>query len=429
MLKNMINTKVAIAIASIAIVGIITTVFLSGCSRETQDIYTDGSKQQIITTEEDKTEDKSVSEEILGKNDNYILPESNIRYIEYTDILNFDTYTLNLAKNEIYARHGYIFNNESISEYFMAHTWYKPSVQNADFNDSVFNEYEIANIALLEDYEKASGYTYPLEVKNGETVKIDLNGDGKLESISFSAKIDNDEINSINNKTTITINGITKKYQSGEGDMTNLYIVDIDTEDNAKEICFAVEEPNDYISNIFWQYSMNDELKRIYFDNESLYLNEDMEESEYEYPDGDCAYEITYLGDGRIICFVKCTSITEYLVNCEYQLTEDGCFKFIDRIYEFPTDPKRFFAEEDGIDLILKKKLEIHKEPDTSSDTFTIEPQKIKIIAACASSDENNIYWWSKFELEDGRTGWFQPPSTMVLFDFEDMFDGVWFAS
>lgn len=421
--------KAAIVIACMVIVGIVITLVLLQRHKTTQNTYANNPEQDIIiSTEEGKTEE-AVSEKAAEKNDIYILPESSVRYIEYTEILNFDHDTLNLAKNEIYARHGFIFNNKKIAEYFINCTWYKPSVKSSDFKDSVFNEYEIANIALLEDYEKISGYTYPLEVKKGETVKIDLNGDGKLEKISFSTEIESSEENSEYQKITITINDTVEKYYNREDEMACLYIVDIDTRDNAKEICFSFDEPNDYIGNIFWQYNMKNELKRIYYDDEELYYDEDLDESEYKYPNGYFAYEITYPGDGRIIFNVKCCSITEFLLNCEYRLTEDGCFEFIDKIYEFSSDDKNISEDDDGISLTLKKKIELHKEPDNASESFTVEPQKVKIIAVCGSDDEDNIYWWSKLALEDGSIGWIQPSPEMNQFDFEDMFDGVWFAS
>lgn len=54
-----------------------------------------------------------------------------------------------LAKNEIYARHGYIFKNEDLYNYFMGCVWYNPTCKAEDFDDSVLNEYEKANLEIL----------------------------------------------------------------------------------------------------------------------------------------------------------------------------------------------------------------------------------------------------------------------------------------
>lgn len=60
---------------------------------------------------------------------------------------------IHLAKNEIYARHGYIFSNEDLYNYFMGCIWYSPTCDAADFDDSIFNEYEKANLEILADLD------------------------------------------------------------------------------------------------------------------------------------------------------------------------------------------------------------------------------------------------------------------------------------
>ncbi len=64
---------------------------------------------------------------------------------------------LYLAKNEIYARHGYIFEDEDLKHYFMVQLWYLPTTTSAEFDDAVFNEYEKENLALLNRLLEESG--------------------------------------------------------------------------------------------------------------------------------------------------------------------------------------------------------------------------------------------------------------------------------
>jgi hypothetical protein len=56
---------------------------------------------------------------------------------------------LHLAKNEIYARHGYIFNSEDLNNYFKGQIWYEPSIKPENFKDSLFNKNEQVNLKLL----------------------------------------------------------------------------------------------------------------------------------------------------------------------------------------------------------------------------------------------------------------------------------------
>lgn len=60
---------------------------------------------------------------------------------------------IHLAKNEIYARHGYIFTNEDLYNYFMGCIWYSPTCDSTDFDDSIFNQYERANLEILADLD------------------------------------------------------------------------------------------------------------------------------------------------------------------------------------------------------------------------------------------------------------------------------------
>ena len=60
---------------------------------------------------------------------------------------------IHLAKNEIYARHGYIFADKDLHNYFMGCIWYNPTCDSANFDDSIFNEYETANLELLADLD------------------------------------------------------------------------------------------------------------------------------------------------------------------------------------------------------------------------------------------------------------------------------------
>ncbi len=60
---------------------------------------------------------------------------------------------IHLAKNEIYARHGYIFADKDLHNYFMGCIWYTPTCDSANFDDSIFNEFERANLELLADLD------------------------------------------------------------------------------------------------------------------------------------------------------------------------------------------------------------------------------------------------------------------------------------
>lgn len=95
----------------------------------------------------------SVSEENPG---DYYFPESNSRYLTDEEISQYSSSELELAKNEIYARRGRQFVTPYIAEYFNSKSWYQGTIDPETFDaqqSSVFNEYEVANIDKIAQWE------------------------------------------------------------------------------------------------------------------------------------------------------------------------------------------------------------------------------------------------------------------------------------
>ncbi len=86
---------------------------------------------------------------------NFIEPlfETDKKYYTKEEFENEPMLVIHLAKNEIYARHGYIFADKDLYNYFMGCIWYSPTCDTADFDDSIFNEYERANLEILTDLD------------------------------------------------------------------------------------------------------------------------------------------------------------------------------------------------------------------------------------------------------------------------------------
>ena len=91
-------------------------------------------------------------------NGDYILPDSDIEYISVSEIEGMSKEELTLALNEIYARHGLMFNTSSIQEHFNSKSWYVPSIRPGHFNDSQFNDYERHNVDTIVNYMEEKGY-------------------------------------------------------------------------------------------------------------------------------------------------------------------------------------------------------------------------------------------------------------------------------
>ena len=102
--------------------------------------------------------------------DTYIFYDSDTRYLTDADLNSLSAQELCYAKNEIYARRGYIFASTELSDYFNGKNWYWGTADASSFSDAVFNSVEAANIGLLQQKEYAlvpggyvldqPGYTY-----------------------------------------------------------------------------------------------------------------------------------------------------------------------------------------------------------------------------------------------------------------------------
>ena len=102
---------------------------------------------EIIDYWENVREVRDVSNRIMP------LYESDVRYLTKEDLAFDPPVVIHLAKNEIYARHGYIFKDQNLYNYFMGCIWYTPTIAPEDFGDEVFNEYEKENLKLLDELD------------------------------------------------------------------------------------------------------------------------------------------------------------------------------------------------------------------------------------------------------------------------------------
>ena len=86
----------------------------------------------------------------------YYFPDSNSRYLTDEELQNYSSSDLELAKNEIYARHGRQFVTQRIADYFNSKPWYQGTIDPETFDaqqSEIFNEYEAANISKIVEWE------------------------------------------------------------------------------------------------------------------------------------------------------------------------------------------------------------------------------------------------------------------------------------
>ena len=85
----------------------------------------------------------------------YILAGSDTRKLTEAELSGLTKDQLRLARNEIYARHGLIFQVKDLQDYFSQKSWYSPTVAYAQFDDKVLNAYEQENLQLIKKVENS----------------------------------------------------------------------------------------------------------------------------------------------------------------------------------------------------------------------------------------------------------------------------------
>ncbi len=103
-----------------------------------------------------KIKDKEeASENIVldDTNDEYIISDSSTRYLTENELLKYSNKQLAYIRNEIFARHGYIFEKDEYKQYFLSKSWYVPNPYFSGSEEDL-NYIERENIKLIREIEK-----------------------------------------------------------------------------------------------------------------------------------------------------------------------------------------------------------------------------------------------------------------------------------
>ncbi len=92
-----------------------------------------------------------------GSDEDYIFPESSAAYLTEDDLKDMSADEVQMAINEIYARHHRKFYLEDVQAYFDSKSWYSGTIEPDDFDVKVMNDYESSNIVLMVERLKELG--------------------------------------------------------------------------------------------------------------------------------------------------------------------------------------------------------------------------------------------------------------------------------
>ncbi len=84
---------------------------------------------------------------------------SDDRLVTEADLIGMSASELRIARNEIFARHGYAFNSSELQTHFFQYPWYRPITKNV-----TLSSIENANVAFIKRYEDSSALQARLQV-------------------------------------------------------------------------------------------------------------------------------------------------------------------------------------------------------------------------------------------------------------------------
>lgn len=92
----------------------------------------------------------------------YVLPQSDTHRYTEAELSPLSSWGLYIARNEIPARHGYIFKNADLSSYFGGKTWYRGTLTGDEFRSivGILNSTEEANVDTILALEKKRNSPY-----------------------------------------------------------------------------------------------------------------------------------------------------------------------------------------------------------------------------------------------------------------------------
>lgn len=107
-----------------------------------------------IDDDEDDYDYDDTEVEQDGYDDAYVIPDSATRKLTKKDIEGLTPLELRIARNEIYARHGRMFQDAELQSYFDMQSWYVGTIAPEDFVDSEqLSKLEQRNAKFIKKYE------------------------------------------------------------------------------------------------------------------------------------------------------------------------------------------------------------------------------------------------------------------------------------
>lgn len=322
--------------------------------------------------------------------DSYFMPPEDMHQMSMSEVLDDSEELLSLKRNEYYAIHGYQFKDEQLNQIFNKKSWYHPIKGDVS---QLLSEDEKANIEMLisyEEYVKKHGYNKErvlgehkmaysdyYKVPVGETITMDLNGDGKPEQITSKGTQAQDwgMTNKVYNQIEFSVGDQTLSLESAEWD-SFLYIVDIDKDDNYKEIVVYDYGPSNDPVDYYYYYNGN---KIEFMGSVQGHINENND-----------------IEDGVLHAKIRNDILDTHYYDLDYHLDDN---------HHLVAEPRAYY--EVNIPMRTVESMILYTEPGSGDVCNDI--QKNEMLTAYKVDFNDYVY----VTLENGKKGWIDGETIM----------------
>ncbi|MNI33445.1 hypothetical protein D3C73_873950 [compost metagenome] len=220
---------------------------IAGCKTQS-----DAQPDPVPQIRAEKSNQDKTSAENRETGRDYIFQNSDKTLLTEDNLSNIDSRMLELARNEIFARHGLVFKRPDLKDYFAGKRWYTPD---ENYNGSL-SDTESRNIKLIQKHEKLMsanqleklwdvddhvlGYPQGDESIRLPAANVDLNGDGTVEHIQMTLT----QHYEVTDEWSLSVNDSKLKIELSDSYSTSYFkIVDSNINDPYFEI--ALEDSNE----------------------------------------------------------------------------------------------------------------------------------------------------------------------------------------
>lgn len=321
---------------------------------------------------EQSTLQQNNAQGLITQANSFLFPESSIKKLTQDQLRGLDDKKLALARNEIFARRGYIFNETEYKNYFSQKEWYKPD---PNFNQGDLNLIERYNVNFIKFFEDklvndANLYGERKQLSNvyqlGQAVTLDINGDGSSEKILCQKE---------GGKVKVTINDSSLVIESDNP--SQFYaIVDIDNKDKYQEIALSDFGPSNDLTSVFCYYDGKNVIAMG--KTQGLYNIENK-------LDGSILID----GSGKIIAKTRSKILQTWFYDKEFLLNSNHRLQEIP-VNLYPTD----------YDVYVIQPIKLYADTKDKDPTLSIKDgQTLKIIGT-----DNQV--WCLVQTTTGVKGW-----------------------